>query len=341
MRSTSLLAAVAFLLAALPCAGCATVHHDDDREIAGEDDPSPAAAPLDVCIVDAPAGTETLRASERGVVFFVRTAVRSEDGVAFTAQRARGHGCDLALDQPVLAVEGVFDLDDRGAVYARPAAPSYPGPVSTERPGATSRGSAMRIDEAGAITELFAASRGLDDFGVAPGGDAMWVGPCPGCGTPGIYAAADAPVGAETVPLVEAPPLEEGRLRGVLTDGDTFFSIGPSTCAPSEPVVPSCGRGLVRTTAAGSAEVGSTIRDLGHGFEQAQLRRCGAEVCGVFPSAVVVWTGAGEERMHVTRDDLLAGSAEGIFDAAGSSEGVYVVLQSDTGSARIAFVAWP
>ena len=98
-----------------------------------------------------------------------------------------------------------------------------------------------------------------------------------------------------------------------------------------------CGYALVRTTPDGDVDVGSTIMDFGAGFEQGTLSRCGARVCGVFASAVVVWDDDGAARDVLERHDVGAAADEALAAVTGNRHGLYVTLRSEHG-ARVVFV---
>jgi hypothetical protein len=123
----------------------------------------------------------------------------------------------------------------------------------------------------------------------------------------------------------------------VLTADDVFWSVGTRECAPGEPTTSACGFALTRSTPTETREVGTTIVDFGSGYERARLARCGTGVCGVFPSGVVMWNGAGEVDLTISRADLGAEDRESIAQVTGDARGVYALL-TDGNASRVVFV---
>lgn len=145
-------------------------------------------------------------------------------------------------------------------------------------------------------------------------------------------------VNMRTPSAVSAPP---GTLweqePSVLADGQTFWSVGVGRCLDGDALTPECGHAPVRTTPVGSEEVAATIVDLGAGFERATLARCGANVCGLFASGVIVWGVDGEVLRTIMPADALALPGETIAQVSGNDLGVYVLLRGE-GDARVVFV---
>jgi hypothetical protein len=276
------------------------------------------------CVVPAPAGVEALVAGDAGVVFAVRAA--GGEDPALRVLRARGEGCELVVDEDTpIAAGALLDVDERGNIYVFPAEAPDPGVVSTMLPGEYPESMVARVDPANRVAKLLPAGRGIWGFGVAPEGDALWVS---ACGPSGIFAL--------TVEGV-TPSLEPAQLPGVLSDAWTFWSVGVRTCEPTEALTPACGFALVRTTPAGSEELGTTIVDLGAGFEQATLARCGANVCGWVAGGVIVWGAGGEPLRTITAEDALARPGERVAQVSGNARGIYVLLRGERG-ARVVFV---
>jgi hypothetical protein len=283
-----------------------------------------------VCEVATPAGLSSIAASERGLAF----AVQPAEGSELIVQRSHGAGCDLSTEgESKFAAGGLLDTDDLGNLYIWPAKSTHTGVRSTMlRDTFESLGSTlMKVDLSGHVSELVYAGRGIWDFGVSPGGDAIWV---TACGPTGIFSVA--PSGL----TLSLPPPDSlwQQMPSVLTSASTFWSVGVRTCFPPADVTPSCGFALVRTTPDGSENVGTTLIDFGAGFEQATLVRCGSRVCGVFTSAVVIWDAEGRVVRTITSDDVSALDSEHIAQVTGNDRGVYLLLRSDTGS-RVVFVA--
>lgn len=279
------------------------------------------------CIVSAPDGVVSLIASASGVAFAVATG--DADGPPLLVHRAFGQGCDLAADDrtPVAATE-LLDADDLGNLYVFPAGAGATGALSTMLPEESPTSMVARVDPDDRVTKLLPAGRGIWSFGVAPAGDALWV---TACGPTGIFAM------TAMTPAMPSPETLWEQLPSVLTDDQTFWSVGVGTCDYPEPVHPDCGHALVRTTPAGSEEVAATIVDLGAGFEQAELTRCGPHVCGMVSRGVIVWNHDGAVLRTISRADALARQDEQIVQVSGNRSGVYVLLQSE-GDARVVFV---
>lgn len=308
---TGLCVAAAWLLA-----GCGASATSDAAALGPTGSPE-AAAPCEVAGTE---GVTAIHASEYGL------ALASPSGDGLVVQRRSGSACALTPDggRPV-AAGALLDLDDHGTLYVFPAAAPSPDVVSTWLEDGGADGVVESVDEAGLVSPVVHAGRGIWAFGVSPGGESFWV---TACGPTGIFAGREPDLTTTLAPpdtLWDAQP-------SVLTDPHTLWSVGFRTCSASEPTSPSCGFALTRTTPEGSEERGTTVMDFGAGFEQAVLTRCGAEVCGGFPGAVVRWNEAGERIQTVTPADLGAAAGARFLDVTGSREGLYVLLEEPTGT---------
>lgn len=289
------------------------------------------ARPLSPCAVKTPTDFVSLVATRSGVVFVTKSTSHPESQVRI--ERARGAGCELSPDGTApVAAGGLLDADDLGNLFVAPAETSEPGLLSTvqeDRVGDM----VVKVDPAGQVSMLLSAARGLWDFGVSPAGGSLWV---TACGPTGIFTmSSDVP--SKLTPALEPPETLWEQMPSVLTDDHTFWSVGVRTGAWSEPLTPASGFALVRTTPEGSRDLGTTLVDLGKGFEQATLTRCGGHVCGLFPGAVVVWDSEGAVLDTVTASDLDASPTEHIARVSGNQHGLYVSLSGATG-ARVLFV---
>lgn len=279
---------------------------------------------VETCPLSGPGTPVALVASEAGLA--VAWSGASEGAVR--VQRLRGAGCALEPAGDPVAAGALLDADDAGRVYVFPAASDEPGLVSTMLPGEYPGSMVARVDAAGRVVKLLPAGRGIWGFGIAPGGDALWVS---ACGPNGIFSVE----GEAVVPSLLAPNTlwHEGS---VLTDAGTLFSLGYQTCAWDAPLTERCGFELVRTTAEGSTALGSTIADFGAGGERATLSRCGSRVCGVYTEGVRIWTQDGGVVATLDRAALGAVEGEHVEAASGNSSGVYVLLQGER-TARVVF----
>lgn len=321
----------ALLLALAACDPASPIAADDEPGLEPADAaPSPAAdEPARVCDIAAPRDVAALAVSAAGVVLGVPSA--HADGPPLLLHRWHGDGCDLAPDGDLpIAAGALLDLDDRGNVYAFPAEPGPDAARSTMLPNEDAESFVARVDVAGHVRHLLPAGRGIWSFGVAPDGDALWVS---GCGPNGLYAIAS----ADVTPDMPAPDTLWAQYPSVLTAARTFWSVGFPTCLPGEPLTPSCGLDLVRTTPAGSAALASTLVDLGAGREPLTLARCGARVCGRGLAGVIVWDDAGAEVHRRTSTDLSARPGEQVMHVGGGDRGLYVLLHGERGG-RVVFV---
>lgn len=258
---------------------------------------------LSTCTLDLPTDVTTVFAWNDGIVF-----ARGE-----LVQRMHGAGCALAPSGAPVAAEQLLDVDDHGALYVFPAEATTPGAVSTMLEGEYRGSMVARVAHDGGVTKLMSAGRGIWGFGVAPLGDALWQD---ACGPSGVFDVTPEGVSEST--------FQPSALWGVLTDARTFWSVARSN-------------ELVRTTADGSVELGATMVDFGDGLEQGGITRCGANVCGVFASAVLEWDDEGAVVRTLTRDDVGAAADEQIASVTANRHGLYVTLRDEHG-VRVVFV---
>jgi hypothetical protein len=321
------------LVLALSAAGCGPAGPGDDpgRHHRGAPEgraPVVLALPTASCELGA-ADAVALVAMEDGVALG-RTASGPAPGLVVT--RHRGAGCALApAAGPPTAVHALLDADEAGNVYAFPRATTEPGVVSTlpEGSGDYSVGVVVRIDPHGRVSKVLEAGRGIWRFGVSPGGGAFFT---TSCGPTGIFVA-----GSDPLQPVMTPPQTQWQSSGsALTDDHTLWSLGSSTCDKNHPVGPGCGHPLVRSTPAGSRELGFAETDFGDGPERTDLVRCGGRVCGVAASAVVVWDHEGAVARTITARALGVRPGERIAQVAGNRRGVYVLLH-DGERGRLSF----
>jgi hypothetical protein len=258
-----------------------------------------------------------------------------DDGLAVAhgalVQRMRGAGCALAPSGAPLAAEQLLDVDDHGALYVFPAEATSPGEVSTMLDGEYPQSMVARVTPNDEVSKLLPAGRGIWAFGVSPEGDALW---SDACGPTGIFDVTSDGVSESTL---DEPLTLWGLMPALLSDKHTFWSVGPRTCDPSAPLSDACGFALVRTTPEANTEAGATVVDFGSGFEQGVLQRCGAHVCTVFASAVVVRDDVGVVVSKLTRDNLAAADDEQITAATANAHGAYVTLHGARGM-RVVFV---
>ncbi len=281
------------------------------------------AQPLTTCEVQAPAGVTGLVAHRDGVVF-----QRSSTPSGLLLDRASGVGCELSVGEGApIAVSELLDVDDQGNIFAFPAE-GRQGEISTMLPGERRNSMVAKVDSSGQVTRLLGAGRGIWSFGVSPEGGSLWM---TACGPNGIFTMA----GME--PAMKPPETLWEQRPSVLTGNGTFWSVGLRTCLPAAAMSPDCGLALVRSTAEGSRELGITVVDFGSGLEEASLARCGADVCGVYGSAVIVWDDEGKVLRTIVLGDLSATPSEKIAHVSGNQHGVYVLLHGEAGS-RIVFV---
>jgi hypothetical protein len=298
--------------------------------------------PAPPCVVPIPAGFVSLMATSSGAVFVTKPDSQPEpvdpESPAPEAlvhiERFRGVGCELSPDGTApVAAAGLRDVDDLGNLFVDPADVSEPGFASTVLPDRPFGDTVAKVDTAGRASLVLSAARGLWDFGVSPAGGSLWV---TACGPTGIFAfSSDVP--SQFKVALEPPDTLWGQMPSALTDDHTFWSVGYRTCTPSENITPACGFALVRTTPEGSRDVGTTLVDLGQGFEETTLARCGSRVCGLLPGAVIVWGSEGEVLDTLTASDLGATSSEHIAQVSGNEHGLYVSLNGPAG-ARVLFV---
>lgn len=288
------------------------------------------------CSFALPSDARAVRAHDAGLVI-------AHDGVV---HRTRGKACDLEASGAPVAGE-LLDVDNHGALYVFPAEAAEEGHIATVT--LPSFGSTVARVEAGAsstagVTKLVYAARGIWNFAAAPDGDALWMF---ACGPNGVFDVT--PPASVTESVLEAPTVALDTLP-VFTSRDTLWSVGSWTCdptvqSPSDPAQLSeaCGFALVRTTPEGSADVASTVMDFGAGLgnERGALARCGANVCGVFTSAVVRWNDDGEVIEVLNRAAMDVRSGERIAGATGNAHGLYVhIVKGEDGSesGRVAFI---
>lgn len=284
----------------------------------------PAPAPSSCTLPGAPAAVV---ATETGVALAFATG----PDAGLRVQRMRGEGCALSPEGDAVAAGELLDADDLGNLYVFPSRSDAPEVVDTMLPGEYPGSMVARVDAHGNVMKLLPAGRGIWGFGVSPRGDALWVS---ACGPTGIFS-----IEGDTVTPSLTPPNTLWEDGGVLTDAGTLFSAGYATLDESGSGDAARGFALVRTTGAGSTEIGSTLADFGAGEERATLSRCGAGVCGLFSDAVRIWDrdGAVVDTLH--RATLGAADDEALVMASGNTSGVYVLLQSEA-STRVVFVAW-
>ena len=284
------------------------------------------AARVQACALSGSGTLVDLVASEAGLA----GAWAGAPGGDVRIQRLRGEGCALEPVGRPLAAAALLDADDLGRVYVFPAESTEPGVLSTMLPDEYRGSMVARVDAAGQVIKLLPAGRGIWGFGVSPRGDALWVS---ACGPTGIYS-----VAGETVDASLAPPATLWQEGSVLTGPETLFSVGYQTCAWDAPLSEGCGLALVRTTAAGSTEVGSAVADLGAGAERATLSRCGAgRVCGLLSEGIRIWDELGAVVATFDRAALALSPDEHPAAATGNASGVYVMAQSEA-SSRVVFV---
>lgn len=317
---------VVAVLAALSSAGCAAPGGGDETG-AGAGEPGNGAL-AGACIVAAPEGVVSLAASDRGVVFAVGAG-----GPDLVVQRTHGEGCDLATDGEVpIAAAALLDVDDLGNVFVFPARADGRGIVSTMLPEFPEirSGVVVKVDAAGGVSERVSAWRGIWSFAVSPEGGTFQV---TACGPTGIFAMAGSGLHVSIPP----PQTLWEQMPCALSNDRTLWSVGFRTCGVSEAITPACGYALVRTTPEGSQEVGTTVVDFGAGFEQGTLARCGANVCGLFTSGVVIWDAEGKVLRTLVPGDVSARPDERIAQVSGNHYGIYLLLQNE-GGARVVFV---
>ena len=283
----------------------------------------PAAS--EACTVDLPAHVIAVRANDDGVVYSVGTG---GDGVVI--HRAVGIGCELQETTDRIAARELLDLDNRGNLYVFPA-PGTRTASPTMLPDTPFGDVVTRVAVDGSLVNVVSAGRGIWDFSVAPDGDALWM---TACGPTGVFDLADD--GTMTVAKMPLPESLWAQMPSVLTDADTFWSVGFRTGDGCDDEM-GCGYALVRADAAGVVDVGSTVMDLGEGDEHATLLRCGRHVCGVTGSAVVEWDDSGAIATTVVASSI-AGRGETIVGVTGNRHGLYIQLVGDEGT-RIMFVA--
>ncbi len=301
----------------------------DDADADDDTDDASASEPRSRCVVTTPGEVVAIAASDAGVAIAV---VEGTDGdEPLVIHRAHGADCALAWDDAPLAAAALLDFDDDGDVYLFPAETRDADVLSTLLPEffAGLDSTIARVDTDDAIAEVVSAGRGIWSFGVSPSGDALWM---TACGPTGIFTLDD----DELTPTMPPPSTLWQQQPSVLTDDETFWSIGTGTCGTA-PSSPACGFALVRTTATGSTEVGPTILDVGAGLEAARLARCGASVCGVLSRAIVRWDDDGHIERTISASDLGARTAERVLQVAGNHHGVYALLGDDAGT-RVLFV---
>lgn len=319
--------AVRTSLLGLSIAACDATGSEGGAPDVGDVTSGAAAEPRSRCVVATPGDVVAIAASDAGVA--VASGRDGDD--ALVVHRAQGIDCALAWDDPPLAATRLLDLDDDGDVYLFPAETHEADVLSTLLPEffAGLDGTIARVDADDTIAEVVSAGRGIWSFGISPAGDTAWV---TACGPTGIFALGD----GDLAPTMTPPGTLWQQQPNVLTDDETFWSIGTGTCG-TDPLSPACGFALVRTTTTGSTEVGPTILDVGAGFEAARLARCGTSVCGVLSRAIVRWDDDGNIERAISADDLGARTAERVLQVAGNHHGVYVLLGDDAGT-RVVFV---
>ncbi len=271
-----------------------------------------AAEAAAICTFEVPATTSRLIAVEGGLV----VAYAAREPGQLVVERWEGDGCSMHAG-PRVAAAALLDADEAGNLYVFTAETPEPGVRSTvlpERtPGADS--SVAKVERSGDVSELVYAGRGIWSFGIAPAGDALWV---TACGPTGIFEVSEAGMGGAAL---GAPSSLWQQTPSVLTDPATFFSLG----------FPDTGFALTRTTPEGSEALGSTLVDFGDGEEQATLSRCGAGVCGVYPSGVVVWNDAGEVTFEAALAEV-ADAGEELVTATARGDALFLLLRSAEGA---------
>lgn len=308
---------------AAPFAGMRLPDFRLDVRFSAHDRATPRA---EACVLPEAGTPVGLVASEAGLV----VAWTSDTGPDLRVQRMSGRGCALAPEGRAVAATELLDADDLGRLYVFPAEATEPGVLSTMLPQEYPGSMVARVDASGRVLKLLPAGRGIWGFGVSPGGDALWV---TACGPTGIFAVSDE-VGADVLP----PPATSWQDGSVLTGPETLFSIGYQTCAWDAPLSEDCGLALVRTTPAGSTELGTTVADFGAGPERATLARCGDRVCGVYSAGLRIWDESGAVVDTLDRATLGLSADEHVVMASGNGAGVYVLAQGDR-SSRVSFVA--
>ena len=282
---------------------------------------------LTTCEVPGSSAVVRLAATRDGVVF----AVAGSEGKGIELERHAGLGCDLHRDRsPQVAVGALLDADDHGNLYAFPRASSAPGVVSTLLEKGSAEGMVVKVDASGQVSKLVSAGRGIWSFGVSAEGGSFWV---TSCGPTGIFSTASQPL----EPAIESPQTLWAQRPSVLTGDRTLWSVGVRTCGWDEKLSPSCGFALVRTTSEGSRDVGTTVVDVGAGFEEAKLARCGKQVCGILSSAVLVWDDGGRVVQTIRPSDFPMFDSERIAQISGNAHGVYFLLDGRAGT-RVVFV---
>ncbi|MFO0613292.1 MAG: hypothetical protein U0414_11915 [Polyangiaceae bacterium] len=279
-----------------------------------------------VCTPSTLAGATSIRAVEGGVV------IAEADGDALRVRRLTGDGCALSdAGAPAIAAAALLDADDLGNVYVFPAEAKRASDVSTMLPDEYPGSMVARVDARSVVSKLLPAGRGIWSFGATPRGDGLWVS---ACGPNGVYDIT--PEGARRASWAMPDTLWE-QSASVLSDRETFWSVGVRTCAPGAPLTPACGFMLTRSSPTSSREIESTMVDLGEGFAQTSLARCGARVCGVAPTGIIVWDALGARVATVTLADLGAAGAERVQQVTGNEGGLYVILSTATAT-RVVFL---
>lgn len=295
--------------------------------------PSPHAAALTTaplaspCEVPDVTGVTGIAATAAGVVFEV-------DPRAPTVRRHAGAGCDLAGDGTApVAAGGLLGADDRGNLYVYPRLTHDRGAVSTMLPGEYQRSMIAKVAPDGSVAKLLTVGRGIWGFGVSPDGQTLWF---EGCAPGGVFSLK----GPSLERVMPSPETLWNQGTSVLTDDHTFWSIGYRTCLPPAQFGPGCGYALTRSTPDETRTFGTTVLDLGKGFEAAELAPCGPRVCGLLADAqaVVVWDGEGNLVQALTPADYAARPSERIVQVSGNAHGVYLLLGGEGGT-RVVFVA--
>jgi hypothetical protein len=272
----------------------------------------------------------TMVATSAGLV----VGLASPDPGGLTVWRWAGEGCALAPDgKAPVALAELSDADDQGTIYGSPRFTAEPGVLTTLQPEESVLDTRVRVDVEGKVSTVVSGGRGIWGFGVSPGGGTLWV---TACGPTGIFSMK----GEQLEIALPAPDTLWEQMPSALTGDQIFWSVGVRTCSPYQATTPACGYALVRTDPAGSREVGATLIDLGAGFEQAQLARCGARVCGLLSRAVIVWNDDGSVRRTLAAADFGGRPSEQIARVSGNQSGVYLQLHDGIGS-RVVFVPVP